>query len=214
MALRTCWGLGLAAGALVQLTVGANADSSVSQAVAQYLVARAAAGSSLPDSAPQAFDLTALSVPLAPPPGLALRLTGSRWDALLRQLEFRLECSTAGACRPFLATLRTHDDKIPREMLGLLSNTSAEKEFTEKGLAVGVPGTPRRVRKTVTRPQPLVRAGEHVRLVVTGPGIRMKIPAVCLEPGALGQTIRARSLEGPKVFHAQVVGAGLLTTVF
>lgn len=202
--------LGCAAGALVLSTVALSADSSATRAVAQYLVAHAVRGGpSLAATAPLTADLESLSVPLPPPPDLALRVTTSRWDALQRQLEFHLECSIAGACRPFLATLRPPDGKVPRELLGVIPNTSAEKVPGSEVL-----GTTRQVRKTAARFQPLVRAGEHVRLVVTGPGIRMKIPAVCLEPGTLGQTIRARSVEDSQVFHAQVAGAGLLTMLF
>ena len=193
----------MATGTLLGLTLPAVADSTAS-AVQRYLAARHAGfGLAL---APEAdvFDAQFLIVPLPPPANAALRVTGCRWDALRRQVEFRLVCSTVGACRPFVATLRLPDGRVPWQLRGLSPPAAAE----------GLSPENRRGRGVAPSVPPLVRAGEHVRLVVSGPGIRMKIPVVCLEPGVLGQIIRARSVEDPKVFHAQVLEGGLLATVF
>ncbi len=202
--------------ALLTLPLRASADSAVTEAVLRYLAAhKAPAGSTVGASESQtsAFESSfnfrflidhSLVVPLPPPDGAALQVTSSRWDRLQRQLEFHLECSTVGTCRPFLATLRASDSEIPLGLRGITPDAPTGKEHRNS----------QPVGKLAARARPLVHAGEHVRLVMTGPGIRMKIPVVCLESGALGQTIRARSMEDPKIFYAQVVGAGLLTSVF
>jgi len=201
----------LTAGALA-LALPAAGESRVTEAVSQYLAGRSVAGIAPRLHASKTFpleppvvdspELDSLLVPLPPPPSAAVRVTGMRWDSLQRQLEFHLECSAVAACRPFLATLRTPDGKVPPGLPGLAPPAVGNERMQGHR---SIPST---------RTEPLVRAGEHVRLVITGPGIRMKIPAVCLDPGILGQIVRVRSIEDPKLFHAQVIGAGLLATAF
>ena len=185
----------LAIAALIPLlAVTAPADTAASDAVLRYLVTRDAAFASLLSLHPDS-----LQVPSPPPPGAVVRVRNYRWDALRNQFEFHLECSPVRSCRPFLATLRCADG-------GDLSPADASNLLPDRG-GLRAPGSGGAA-------PPLVRAGEHVRLLVTGPGVRMKIPAVTLERGVLGQTIRVRSVEDPKVFHAQVIGKGWLQTAF
>lgn len=56
--------------------------------------------------------------------------------------------------------------------------------------------------------RPLVSAGETVMLVWEQAGIRLVIPAVCLDPGAQGQRVRARITGGGRIVQATVVSAG------
>lgn len=59
---------------------------------------------------------------------------------------------------------------------------------------------------------PLVRAGETVMLVWEEAGIRLVIPAVCLDPGGLGQRVRARITGRGRIVPATVVSAGNVRT--
>jgi hypothetical protein len=179
----------------------AAVDARVATAVSRYLATQGAVpGNEALPAQPDAFDLESLSIPLPPPSDSAVQVTGSRWDRVRQLIEFHLKCEVASACRPFLATMRTRNGNAPSAMpSGKRNSTEKERE--------------QRVR-SVARGKPLVHAGEHVRLVVSGPGIRMKIPVVCLEPGVRGQTIRVRGVEDSKLFHAEVLGAGILATAF
>jgi len=57
----------------------------------------------------------------------------------------------------------------------------------------------------------LARPGQKVTLVWDQDGIRLVVPAVCLDRGERGQTVRARIARGP-IVKAVVVGAGILRT--
>ena len=188
---RICLFICAIAALLLTLVASAAADTAASDAVLRYLVTRDAAFASLLSLHPDS-----LQVPSPPPPGAVVKVRNYRWDALLKQFEFHLECSPVRSCRPFLATLLFADAEN-------LSPADASNIFPDRGALRALGSAPT-----------LVRAGEHVRLLVIGPGVRMKIPAVSLERGVLGQTIRVRSVEDPKVFYAQVRGKGWLQTAF
>jgi flagella basal body P-ring formation protein FlgA len=57
---------------------------------------------------------------------------------------------------------------------------------------------------------PLVRRGETVTLLWDENGIRLVVPAICLDPGAEGQKVRARVARGGRLVRAIVVSAGKL----
>jgi hypothetical protein len=57
---------------------------------------------------------------------------------------------------------------------------------------------------------PLVRPGSRVTLEIHEPGMKLSLPAICLQAGAAGETVLVRDRDGAKQFHATVVNAKLL----
>lgn len=57
---------------------------------------------------------------------------------------------------------------------------------------------------------PLVHRGEVVMLSWEAGGIRLRVPAISLDPGAVGDPVRARLLGSGRILHATVVGPGML----
>lgn len=53
---------------------------------------------------------------------------------------------------------------------------------------------------------PAIRAGGHATLLLEGDHIHIKLSVVCLESGAIGQTIRVASLDRKLTYLAQVDG--------
>lgn len=53
---------------------------------------------------------------------------------------------------------------------------------------------------------PAMRAGGHATLLLEGDHIHIQLPVVCLESGAIGQTIRVTSLDHRLTYLAQVDG--------
>jgi hypothetical protein len=144
-----------------------------------------------------------LFLPWSPPPQAALRVTSCRWDALQQELQCYLRCSAAPACRPFVAMIH------PRKTEAVAAlRTLALGEPSSRNPVLG--GLPRKVAPEAL----LVKTGERARLELAGPGIRIKLPVVCLERGILGQQVRARAVGETKVFLARVIGPGLLATEF
>jgi flagella basal body P-ring formation protein FlgA len=55
-----------------------------------------------------------------------------------------------------------------------------------------------------------VRAGSPATLLLEGAHVHISLSVVCLESGAVGQTIRASSPDHRQVYKAQVVRDGVL----
>jgi hypothetical protein len=102
----------------------------------------------------------------------------------------RVECAIPQQCVPFLATLdfdtRLTTDPVPQSSHG-------------------------RFPAQTQQPSPAaVRAGAPATLLLEGAHVHITLPVVCLESGAIGQTIRARSPDHRQVYTVQVVREGVL----
>jgi hypothetical protein len=70
--------------------------------------------------------------------------------------------------------------------------------------------------RSASRPKPrigggaLVKSGQRVELLWEQDGIRLRASAVCLEPGAAGDTVRAKFARTGRVVHALVLADGSL----
>jgi hypothetical protein len=70
---------------------------------------------------------------------------------------------------------------------------------------------PRRIVNQVNpKSRRVVRSGERVTLIVEGKDLRITLPVICLQNGALGQKIRVSSSDHKKIYIAEVTQAGLL----
>jgi flagella basal body P-ring formation protein FlgA len=165
-----------------------------------YLAERGAA-----PKASSGLQLQDLVVASPPPSQAALQVTRWRWDALRQEIQFYLRCSTPQICRPFLATARPRDDEVLAALRAVAPGgaPAAPSPFANAGIKTSLPHEAR-----------LIRTGEHVRLLLAGPNIRIQLAAICLEPGGLGQRVRVRGIGDTKVFLARVMGPGWLAAEF
>jgi hypothetical protein len=100
----------------------------------------------------------------------------------------RLECANPEQCLPFIVTLRTAS--------GAASPSSS----------VNAPPA-----AAATKPSaPVVRAGAPATLLLEGLHVHISLAAICLESGAVGQTIRAASSDRKQVYTVRVVREGVL----
>ncbi len=120
---------------------------------------------------------------LATQPKALLQAVAAGWDPPRQELEFRLRCADALACRPCLAD-------APAE-----SRRPSPQLWT-------VPGP---------KPMPLVRAGERAVVSVREGEIAASRQVICLESGNLRESIRVKDTQRVEVFRARIVGPGRLT---
>jgi hypothetical protein len=99
----------------------------------------------------------------------------------------RLECASSQQCLPFIVTLRV----------------SMEPAEASPRVQAAVFSSPR-------PSTPLVRAGSPATLHLEGAHIHISLSVICLENGAMGQTIRATSKDRHQVYTVQVVRDGVL----
>lgn len=111
----------------------------------------------------------------------------------------RLECSSRRECLPFHVLLHAPDVNL---LDGFTGNSASH--VSGKG----------RLRPALARPKqlrsPVARSGDRVLLVEELSGMRLKVSAVCLESGGLGDEIRVRNVATRRVVLATVAGKDLV----
>jgi Chaperone for flagella basal body P-ring formation len=123
------------------------------------------------------------------PYGTRLELMRKVWDPVLASWDVSTRCVPRADCVPFLVRVRMRDSEQP------------------------IPASSASLRKDVVRDaesQPLVRRGQTVTLLWDQDGIRLVVPAVCLDPGVAGQRVRARISLGGRIVRAVVESAAML----
>ncbi len=102
----------------------------------------------------------------------------------------RMECASQVQCLPFFVSVR---------LAGAGSNQLAQAQSAMNA---------ERIARTA--PAMAVRAGSPATLLLEGDHIHIRVAVVCLESGAVGQTIRASGPDHQQTYTAQVAGSGLL----
>jgi hypothetical protein len=127
----------------------------------------------------------------------ALERMKTVWNPALNSWDVSLGCTRHQDCVPFLVRVRKQ-------------NASSEAAFD------GMPAPTRDLGLLPSAGTPLgtvmVRRGQTVRLLWDQYGVRLIVPATCLDPGDKGQTIRARIALSGRIVRAIVVNAGELRT--
>ena len=180
-----------------------GAPAQVLASVRAYLMERG-----VPAQAQSLVEAEDLVLPSPPPSHAAVRVSSGRWDAVRQEFQFYLRCSNPRECRPFLVTLHMRNNETSTALRGLASSEPAgnsEREISGRGA--------RPPRATPEAPR-LVKAGDRVRLRLAGPGVRIRLEAICLESGVLGQQVRARGVGEARTFRAQVIGPKQLAMEF
>jgi len=108
------------------------------------------------------------------------------------RVKARIECESSDQCLPFYVSLNMAPDAaaqaaaaVAQTYLPKASAASSAKHF-------------------------VVRSGNPATLLLDGERVHIRLSVICLESGALGQTIRVTDRDRKTVFRAQVVDDGLL----
>lgn len=129
--------------------------------------------------------LSGFPASLSLPPGTDLQVTAVRPAAAAGTRWVRLECAVRKDCLPFQVMLHALE----------VDATSLRGPLRrDPGLAAGVNQLSR----------PLTHSGDRVSLIEERPGMRLKVAAVCLQSGALGDSIRVRNLATHQVLLATI----------
>jgi Chaperone for flagella basal body P-ring formation len=165
------------------------------------------------------------------PQDAALEFSRPDWDPALGSWQLYARCVHPADCVPFVVRLTGHSNENNE------NNENEDDAREQTGTAAGeLRGKTVRNNKTVRnkmirstlarlaaasapspttalgadRALPLVRPGQTVTLLWDQDGIRLVVPAVCLDRGAPGENVRARMGHGGAVVRAIVVSAGML----
>ena len=169
-----------AAAAMPAATAAARAPISAAQ------VAGAISNAGVNISAQQ-VTLLADVVATTPDPTLVME-SMERWGD--QRMKVRMNCANA-ECVPFYVAIQWRQtEPIP----AAFANRAAAGGVTTKA-------TPGAV---------VLRAGSTAILMLEGDHVHIQLPVVCLESGAVGQTIRVASRDHKQTFVAQVGDAALL----
>lgn len=125
-----------------------------------------------------------------------LELTKSSWSQALERWEFALRCARPGDCIPFLVWAPRPGVAGSQAGASGSANASAESFSHLRSVAGGG--------------ERLVAPGQTATLTWDQAGIRVVLPVTCLDAGALGQFVRVRLKNAPRVLRAEVVGVGTL----
>jgi len=119
--------------------------------------------------------------------GTPLDFPRTAWDPVLGTWDISARCVHPADCVPFLVQVPDQGSRF-KKLLPIHSTAA----------------------KTIATKKPLVRPGEAVTLLWDQDGIRLLVPAVCLDKGATGDAVRARILRGGRTVRAVVESAGRL----
>ena len=139
-------------------------------------------------------NLQVLNPSLSLPPSSHLHVASVRAGYSPGSWLLRLDCSSRRDCLPFHVLLRA-------SATDLRGNLGAG--LTAKLPGKGGPGQ-------MQPKSPVAHSGDHVLLVEERSGLRLKVMAVCLQSGGLGDEIRVRNLATHRVLLATVAGKDLV----
>jgi Chaperone for flagella basal body P-ring formation len=133
-----------------------------------------------------------------------LELMKTAWNAPLQRWEFGLRCVHPEDCAPFM--IWTYRENTA---LSGVANSQSDAVGHVSFLAVSsAPGAP---EATATGGSGgLVKRGQTATLTWDQAGIRAVLPVTCLDAGGLGQVVRVRFKNTPRIMWAEVTGEGTL----
>ncbi len=142
-------------------------------------------------------DLQLLGAPASLPVGAGLHLISARPGFTPGTWLLRLDCVWRRDCLPFHALLRVSDIGVP---------VPPRLQPVSAWLTV-VPKSPSQPGPSVVL---LARSGDRVNLVEELSGMRLRVQAVCLQSGALGDRIRVQNLATHRILLATIAGQNLV----
>jgi len=133
------------------------------------------------------------------PQGALLEPTRTVWDAALHSWEVSVRCVHPADCVPFLVRVPDHNSSSEIASSARQASAAAQRITAPSALSPA-------------SGKPLVRSGEAVTLLWDQDGIRLVAPAICIDPGGAGQSVRARIAPHGRLVRAIVMSAGQLRT--
>ncbi len=129
------------------------------------------------------------------PEDAPLTVTRKHWDPALGSWMFSAHCTRPSDCVPFLI-------RVPggREQTDAVSVSLGESSAA----------SPRSTDARETQLNLVVRPGDKASLLWDQDGIRLTIPAICMDKGRAGDTVRARLEPNHRIVRAVVVNAKVL----
>ena len=165
----------------------------------------AARGWNADDLLLHAVELPGHAVALSEKPALEVRTAA--WDSRSQVLQLFLRCVDRAQCANFLVLAKPKRQHVPGGRAELAFGARVHPRNANLELPEN--------RRSGQLAQPaLMHPGQTAELVLEGQGIQISMPVVCLESGVLGQQVRVRDAGSQRVFHAEIVGAGLVRAAF
>jgi Chaperone for flagella basal body P-ring formation len=130
----------------------------------------------------------------AVPGGATVEVMKSQWNSAASRWEITARCAHPRDCVPFLV----------RAVTAPPGTALAKSDST---LSASATGSPQPQRDSAHPPAGTVKAGQVVMLVWDQDGIRVQVPARCIDGGAMGAEVRARILRGNRILRAVVESA-------
>lgn len=109
-----------------------------------------------------------------------------------RQILARIECLNSDQCLPFFVDIQVGEGVNAKTVLNGTEFATLESST-----------------RTESHPM-VVRSGATVMLMLEGAHVHIRIPVVCLEGGASGQTIRVTDKSHRLIYSAQVIDASFV----
>jgi hypothetical protein len=128
-------------------------------------------------------------------------------DPVLKVIHFRLRCMPSSTCLPFLVTVSEGKDS---------QNQSLEADKGWEQVTSTAPSSEHRSRAAFQPPRiepAAVMPGQKVILIWQHGTMRMSRKVVCLDRGARGEQVRARTEGTGRVVRGRVIGPGVLETL-
>lgn len=144
------------------------------------------------------------ATPLEWPPMLAsaekdsaLQVMGASWDDRQQSIELRLRCARRAACGSFL--------------VHVILPAALSEEWHNRIAPGNNPNLSGHVDSSlIASGAALAEKGKPATLILDSSNMRISVRVTCLQAGALNQEIRVFDARTRHVFHAEVVGAGLV----
>ena len=134
-----------------------------------------------------------------------LELMKTAWNAPLQRWEFGLRCIKPEDCVPFMVWTYKEKRSASAHLADAQGDGAGRVSFLAASSVPGVAEATAAGERTG-----LVKRGQTATLTWDQGGIRAVLPVTCLDAGGLGQVVRVRFKNAPRIMWAEVTGEGTL----
>lgn len=127
----------------------------------------------------------------------ALQVLSASWDSRQQSMQLRLRCTARASCSSFLVQVSL-PAALSEEWHNRLAPESGPNPRGHADSALSASGAA------------LTKKGKPATLILDSANMRISVRVICLQAGGLNQEIRVFDARTRHVFHAEVVGAGLV----